>query len=88
MPLLFSICVSYFYCKITNRESQVIFVKEGKTLTPTEMNAALEARRAYQRNWRKNNPDKVKQHTMRYWQRVAERERAAAQEGQNDRKNQ
>ena len=48
---------------------------------------AKEARREYLRQWRKANPDKVRANTMRYWQRVAERERAAAQEGQNDRNN-
>jgi hypothetical protein len=28
---------------------------------------ANEARRQYQREWRKNNPDKVKAHQQRYW---------------------
>lgn len=31
--------------------------------------AATEARRAYQRQWRKNNPDKVKEQNRRYWER-------------------
>lgn len=35
--------------------------------------AAKEARRAYQKEWRKKNPDKVKKIQIRYWQRVAER---------------
>lgn len=48
---------------------------------------AKEARREYLRQWRKNNPDKVKANTMRYWQRVAEREQVAAKEGQNDTNN-
>lgn len=34
--------------------------------------AAKEARRAYQREWRRNNPDKVKATTMRYWAKRAE----------------
>ena len=32
---------------------------------------AIEARRAYQREWRKANPDKVRANTMRYWERKA-----------------
>lgn len=31
--------------------------------------AKREARRAYQRQWRKNNPDKVKASNERYWQK-------------------
>lgn len=37
------------------------------------MSAALEARREYQRQWRKRNPDKVKANAMRYWVRKAEK---------------
>ena len=33
---------------------------------------AREARNAYFREWRKNNPEKVKQHLQRYWERKAE----------------
>lgn len=32
---------------------------------------AREARNAYQREWRRNNPDKVKAQGMRHWERVA-----------------
>lgn len=32
---------------------------------------AIEARRAYQRKWRKANPDKVRANTMRYWAKRA-----------------
>lgn len=32
---------------------------------------AKEARRKYAREWRKNNPDKVKEHTERYWTKKA-----------------
>lgn len=35
------------------------------------IDAAKEARRAYQREWRRNNPDKVKATTMRYWAKKA-----------------
>ena len=31
--------------------------------------AKREARRQYQRNWRKNNPDKVKAQRDRYWEK-------------------
>ncbi len=30
---------------------------------------AVEARRAYQRQWRKDNPDKVREHNRRYWEK-------------------
>lgn len=33
---------------------------------------AMEARRAYKREWAKRNPDKVKAMQERYWQRKAE----------------
>lgn len=45
---------------------------------------AIEARRAYQREWRKANPDKVKANAMRYWakraMKEAEERKAAEQE--------
>lgn len=33
--------------------------------------AAKEAAREYKREWRKKNPDKVRMHTARYWERKA-----------------
>lgn len=33
--------------------------------------AAKEARRAYQRAWRKRNPEKVKEYNARYWSNQA-----------------
>lgn len=45
----------------------------------TNLEAALAAKRAYQKEWRKKNPEKVKAASERYWARRAERE-AAAQE--------
>ena len=33
--------------------------------------AAAEARRAYMRQWRRNNPDKVRAHQERYWAKRA-----------------
>ena len=38
---------------------------------------ALEARRAYQREWRRKNPDKVKASLDRHWENVAARAKAA-----------
>lgn len=32
---------------------------------------ALEARRAYQREWRKKNPGKTKEYNDRYWEKQA-----------------
>ena len=32
---------------------------------------ALEARRAYQREWKRKNPEKVKAAQMRYWENKA-----------------
>ena len=37
----------------------------------TMSTAALEARRAYQREWNHKNPDKVKAAQARYWERKA-----------------
>ena len=34
--------------------------------------AAAEARRAYMRQWRRNNPDKVRAHQERYWAKKGE----------------
>lgn len=33
--------------------------------------AAKEARKAYRREWAKKNPDKVKEHQARYWNKKA-----------------
>ena len=41
--------------------------------------AAREARNAYRRKWSKENPDKVKAATRRYWEKKAQE--AEAQEG-------
>ena len=44
---------------------------------------ALEARREYQREWSRKNPDKVREKNRRYWEKLAakrkekEREQAA-----------
>ena len=41
--------------------------------------AAREARNAYKRRWAKENPDKVKAATRRYWEKKAQA--ATAEEG-------
>ena len=33
---------------------------------------AIEARRAYQNEWRRKNKDRIKDYNARYWQRKAE----------------
>jgi hypothetical protein len=47
--------------------------------------AAREARRAYYREWNKNNKEKVQEHQRRYWERKAakakEQEQAKAKRG-------
>lgn len=46
---------------------------------------AKEARRAYKREWAKNNPEKVKASQERYWQRRAERHAAEQQTSESGR---
>lgn len=41
---------------------------------------AKEARAAYQRNWRKKNPERVREINERYWMRRAEKELAKRSE--------
>lgn len=45
---------------------------------------AAEARRAYKRNWTKNNPDKVKQYQQTYWEKQAAKAAADTQNGKAD----
>lgn len=40
---------------------------------------AKEARNAYQREWRKKNPEKFAAQVQRYWERRAERMKAEAE---------
>lgn len=62
----------------------------NSTKTPPEMQepivlseAALQARREYQKKWRKANPDKVREKNRRYWEKVAAK-RKEAQEHEMD----
>ena len=34
---------------------------------------AIEARRSYQREWRRKNPDKVRENNRHYWERKAQK---------------
>lgn len=36
--------------------------------------ATREAKNKYHREWRKKNPDKVKQYHMKHWERLAKKE--------------
>jgi len=40
--------------------------------------AAIEARKAYQKEWREKNRDKIRQYNERYWTRKVERAKEAA----------
>ena len=43
--------------------------------------AAKEARRAYHREWVRNNPDKVRAAQQRFYQRIADRQKAETKAG-------
>lgn len=43
------------------------------TALPPEERAIIEARRAYKKNWRNNNKEKIQQHNKRFYEKVAER---------------
>ena len=48
---------------------------------------AKEIQREYYRNWRKRNPDKVREKNRRYWERKAEKmqsERTGKDNGKNE----
>ena len=44
--------------------------------------AKREAKRKYQREWRKNNPDKVKEYNDRYWEMKGQEYLAALHNGE------
>jgi hypothetical protein len=56
--------------------------KEGQLSGNSD--AAVAARRAYQRQWRAKNPDKVKEYNRRLWERKAERLAAEKAAGNAD----
>lgn len=48
-------------------------------------NEAIEARRAYKRQWAKDHPESVKRSQARFWEKQAVKMRATAEsEGQHD----
>lgn len=49
-------------------------------MTESEKKAAVEARNAYAREWRKKNPDKVRANNKAYWMRRVAKEEAARKE--------
>ncbi len=40
----------------------------------SKLTAAIEVRRAYQREWRSKNKDKVKEYNANYWSKKAEKD--------------
>ena len=50
-------------------------------MTSDQVNAAIDARRAYQREWRARNKDKVRQHNTNYWVRKVEKMKVQQKEG-------
>lgn len=51
-------------------------------MTESEKKAAVEARNAYAREWRRKNPDKVRANNRAYWARRAAKEDAARKEAE------
>ena len=49
--------------------------------------AAKEARRAYIREWRRKNPDKMRRYTETHWERVALRAKTTTKTEETDNKN-
>lgn len=46
-------------------------------LNNQRLTSAREAQNAYTREWRKKNPDKVRQYNQNYWARKAEKDAVA-----------
>lgn len=53
--------------------------EKTRNTTNTMSEAAREARNAYKRKWAKENPDKVKAATRRYWEKKAQELTAMAE---------
>lgn len=58
-------------------------MKGGEVVMMTE--AAKAARKAYLRSWRKRNPDRVREHQRRYWEKKAREARKDEQQGEGQR---
>ena len=46
--------------------------------------AAVQARREYQRQWRRNNPDKIRATNRRYWEKKAREYRERLKAGRQE----
>jgi hypothetical protein len=75
-------------CRNTKRPQEAqIALKSGRKEAFTMDEKAIEARRAYKREWQRNNPDKVRAQQERYWQKKAaakEREQGATHEQESN----
>lgn len=49
---------------------------------PAEERKIIEARRAYKRQWRIANKDKVREHNRRFWLKKAAEQQAITEKGQ------
>lgn len=71
------------YILIINEQGEI--VKKKRRIAMQDLSKdAIEARREYQRKWRRNNPDKVRRNNASYWERKAvklKQEKAEANNG-------
>lgn len=58
-------------------ERMIYMSKTTATTVPTIEEQAKKSRAAYQREWRKKNPEKTKQYNMTYWMKKAQEQAAA-----------
>lgn len=75
--LFFSLFVCYNYIVSIPLEKTNVKGKEKVMDVEKLQERAVELRRAYQREWRRKNKDKVRANNLRYWERKAQK---AAQE--------
>jgi hypothetical protein len=75
--LFFSLFVYYNYIVSIPLEKTNVKGKEKVMDVEKLQERAVELRRAYQREWRRKNKDKVRANNRRYWERKAQK---AAQE--------
>ena len=75
-------------CRNTKRPQEAqIALESGRKEAFAMDEKAIEARRAYKREWQRNNPDKVRAQQERYWQKKAEakeREQGATHEQESN----
>lgn len=71
----------HFLVTIIHHTGQVVKEKKNEMKGESHMDEkAREARREYLREWRKRNPDKVRENNRRYWERRAAKKAQAEQE--------